>query len=97
MSNASARACRRHVNAVNEAKKLGVPVIAMVDTNANPAGIDYVIPANDDAIKGIKLILDYVVAAIEEGKAVADKKEGTPSAASSAKAIEAKKATEVKK
>lgn len=64
------------VNAVNEAKKLGVPVIAMVDTNANPAGIDYVIPANDDAIKGIKLILDYVVAAIEEGKATADKKEG---------------------
>jgi len=63
------------VNAVNEAKKLGVPVIAMVDTNANPAGIDYVIPANDDAIKSIKLILDYVVAAIEEGKAVADKKE----------------------
>lgn len=63
------------VNAVNEAKKLGVPVIALVDTNANPAGIDYVIPANDDAIKGIKLILDYVVAAIEEGKAVADKKE----------------------
>lgn len=64
------------VNAVNEAKKLGVPVIAMVDTNANPTGIDYVIPANDDAIKGIKLILDYVVAAIEEGKATADKKEG---------------------
>lgn len=63
------------VNAVNEAKKLGVPVIALVDTNANPTGIDYVIPANDDAIKGIKLILDYVVAAIEEGKAVADKKE----------------------
>ena len=64
------------VNAVNEAKKLGVPVIALVDTNANPTGIDYVIPANDDAIKGIKLILDYVVAAIEEGKATADKKEG---------------------
>lgn len=64
------------VNAVNEAKKLGVPVVAMVDTNANPAGIDYVIPANDDAIKGIQLILDYVVAAIDEGKASADKKEG---------------------
>ena len=63
------------VNAVNEAKKLGVPVIALVDTNANPAGIDHVIPANDDAIKGIKLILDYVVAAIEEGKAQAAKKE----------------------
>jgi small subunit ribosomal protein S2 len=64
------------VNAVNEAKKLGVPVVAMVDTNANPSGIDYVIPANDDAIKGIQLILDYVVAAIDEGKATAEKKEG---------------------
>lgn len=63
------------VNAVNEAKKLGVPVAAMVDTNANPANIDYVIPANDDAIKSIKLIVDYVVAAIEEGKALATKKE----------------------
>ena len=62
-------------NAVREAQKLGVPVVAMVDTNANPTGIDYVIPANDDAIKGIKLILDYVVAAIDEGKATSAKKE----------------------
>lgn len=54
-------------NAVREAKKLGVPVIAVVDTNADPALIDYVIPGNDDAIKGIKLILDYVTAAIAEG------------------------------
>lgn len=63
-------------NAVKEARTLGVPVIAMVDTNANPIGIDYVIPANDDAIKGIQLILDYVAAAVEEGKATQDKKEG---------------------
>ncbi len=63
-------------NAVREANKLGVPVIAMVDTNANPAGVDYVIPANDDAIKGIQLILDYVAAAVEEGKNSKDKKEG---------------------
>ncbi|TAH31724.1 30S ribosomal protein S2 [Candidatus Saccharibacteria bacterium] len=63
-------------NAVKEAKALGVPVIAMVDTNANPIGIDYVIPANDDAIKGIQLILDYVAAAVEEGKSSKDKKEG---------------------
>ncbi len=54
-------------NAVREAKKLGVPVIAVVDTNADPGLIDYVIPGNDDAIKGIKLILDYVSAAIAEG------------------------------
>ena len=55
-------------NAVKEAQKLGVPVVAIVDTNADPRGIDYVIPANDDAIKSLKLIIDYVVAAVEEGK-----------------------------
>ncbi|MBM3210287.1 30S ribosomal protein S2 [Candidatus Saccharibacteria bacterium] len=54
-------------NAVREARTLGVPVIGLVDTNANPDGIDYVIPANDDAIKGISLILDYVSAAISDG------------------------------
>lgn len=62
-------------NAVAEAKKLGVPVIAIVDTNANPSLIDYVIPANDDAIKGLSLILDYVAQAIEEGKKVSAVKE----------------------
>ncbi|MBC7746425.1 30S ribosomal protein S2 [Pedobacter sp.] len=56
-------------NAIKEAKKLGVPVIAIVDTNADPTLIDYVIPANDDAIKGIKLVLDYVVKAAQEGVA----------------------------
>lgn len=54
-------------NAVREAKTLGVPVVAIVDTNANPEGIDYVIPANDDAIKGISLILDYFTQAVAEG------------------------------
>ena len=57
------------VNAIREAKTLGIPVVAIVDTNANPDDVDYVIPANDDAIKSLKLIVDYVVAAIEEGKA----------------------------
>ena len=55
-------------NAVREAQKLGIPVVALVDSNANPTGIDYVIPGNDDAIKGLNLILDYVVTAIAEGK-----------------------------
>ena len=54
-------------NGVREAKTLGVPVVGFVDTNANPEGIDYVIPANDDAIKGIQLLLDYVTEAIAEG------------------------------
>ena len=64
------------INAVREAKKLGVPVIAICDTNTNPGLVDYAIPANDDAIKGLQIIVDYVVAAIEEGKATAEKKEG---------------------
>ncbi len=55
--------------AVKEAKRLGVPVIGVVDTNSNPTGIDYPIPANDDALKAIQLLLEYVVAAINEGKA----------------------------
>lgn len=64
------------VNAVREAQKLGIPVVAIVDTNANPTGIDYVIPANDDAIKGLKLILDYAAQAVGEGKSAVEKKEG---------------------
>lgn len=55
-------------NAVREAKTLGSPVVAVVDSNANPDGIDYVIPGNDDAIKGLELILDYFAQAVEEGK-----------------------------
>ena len=54
-------------NAVREAQTLGVPVFAIVDTNVNPTGIDYVIPGNDDAVKGIQLLLDYFTAAVAEG------------------------------
>lgn len=56
-------------NAVREANKLGLPVIAVVDTNADPTMVDYPIPANDDAIKTLQLITDYVQTAIEVGKA----------------------------
>ena len=52
-------------NAIREAKTLNIPVVAIVDTNVNPEGIDYVIPANDDAIKGVKLLLDYAIEACE--------------------------------
>lgn len=62
------------VNAVREARKLGVPVVAIVDTNADPTLIDYPIPANDDAIKTIQLIADYMQLAIETGKAKHQKK-----------------------
>lgn len=57
-------------NAIAEAKTLGVPVVAVVDTNADPSLVDYVIPGNDDAIKGVTLLLDYVSQAIAEGKGV---------------------------
>lgn len=55
------------INAVREAKTLGIPVFAVVDTNVNPSDIDYVIPGNDDAIKGLKLLLDYFTQAVSEG------------------------------
>lgn len=56
-------------NAVKEAKKLNIPVVAIVDTNANPDLIDYVIPANDDALKSLQLIVEYITKAVSEGVA----------------------------
>ena len=57
---------KEHI-AVAEAKRLGIPVFAIVDTNSNPADVDYLIPANDDASKSIDIILDAVCAAMAEG------------------------------
>jgi small subunit ribosomal protein S2 len=54
-------------NAVKEARILGIPVFAMVDTNTDPTGIDFVIPANDDAIKSVQLIAEYFADAIADG------------------------------
>jgi small subunit ribosomal protein S2 len=59
---------RREKNAVEEANKLGIPVVAVVDTNCDPWPIDYIIPANDDAIRAIKLITTKMADAVEEGK-----------------------------
>ncbi len=58
--------CKEHI-AVAEAKRLGIPVFAIVDTNSNPEDIDFVIPANDDASKSIEVILDAICAAMNEG------------------------------
>jgi len=55
-------------NALREAKKLGVPIVALVDTNADPTQVDYPVPCNDDAIKTIKLIGGYLKKSIEAGK-----------------------------
>jgi small subunit ribosomal protein S2 len=54
--------------AVNEARKLGIPIVAMVDTNCDPDLVDYVIPANDDAIRAIDLISDIMAEAVIEGR-----------------------------
>ena len=55
--------------AISEANKLGIPVIAVVDTNGSPAGVDYMIPGNDDAIRAITLYVQGVANAVLEGKA----------------------------
>lgn len=61
-------------NAVAEARKLNIPVIAICDTNADPTGVDYVIPANDDAIATMQLIIDQLVDSIKAGSVVAAKR-----------------------
>ena len=57
--------------AVSEARKLGIPVIGVVDTNNDPHDIDYVIPGNDDAIRAIQLYVQGASAAVLEGRATA--------------------------
>ncbi len=56
-------------NAVREAQKLGLPIVGICDTNSDPTGIDYVIPCNDDAIKGLQLMAGYFGEAVEAGRA----------------------------
>ncbi|MBQ9247419.1 MAG: 30S ribosomal protein S2, partial [Ruminococcus sp.] len=59
---------RKEKIAVAEAKKLGIPIVAIVDTNCDPDDVDYVIPGNDDAIRAVKLISGAMANAIIEGK-----------------------------
>jgi small subunit ribosomal protein S2 len=61
------------INAVREARKLHVPVVALTDTNVDPSLIDYAIPCNDDAAKTINLVMDYVQQAIVAGQNKAKK------------------------
>ena len=91
--------------AVREAKRLGIPVFAMVDTNSDPTTVDFPIPANDDASKSIQLIIDLICKAIEEGlgerkiekEKDADTKDKTPKreVKSAAKRVRTVKAEEV--
>jgi small subunit ribosomal protein S2 len=56
--------------AVTEANKLGIPVVAIVDTNCDPDEVDYVIPGNDDAIRAVSLVTSVIADAVEEGAAL---------------------------
>jgi len=64
---------REHI-AVKEAAKLGIPIVALVDSNCNPDSIDYVVPGNDDALRSIKVIVEAFSTAVEEGLGVAARK-----------------------
>jgi small subunit ribosomal protein S2 len=66
--------------AVQEARKLGIPVVAICDTNCNPDEIDYPIPGNDDAIRAVKLFCSLVADAVLEGKGLLNKQEEKPAA-----------------
>lgn len=65
---------REAKNAIREARKVGVPVVAIVDTNTNPDLVNYPIPANDDALRSIQLITNLVAEAIIEGQKVAEER-----------------------
>lgn len=91
---------RKERNAVLEAKKLGIPVVAIVDTNCDPDDADYIIPGNDDAIRAVKLITSSLADAVLEGKqgeqtedaAPAEEAEDAPEAPEAAEAAEAAEA-----
>ena len=72
---------RKERNAIAEARKLRIPVVAIVDTNCDPDEIDYVIPGNDDAIRAIRLIVATMANAIQEGRQGEANTEAAPEAA----------------
>jgi small subunit ribosomal protein S2 len=67
---------RKEKIAVAEAQRLGIPIVAIVDTNCDPTGIDYPIPGNDDAIRAVRLITARIADAILEGRGALSKEEG---------------------
>src|SRR5947199_4171441 len=75
---------RKEDIAVKEANRLGIPIIAVVDTNCSPEGIDYIIPGNDDALRAVRLFASRIADAVIEGQQVntkgADEEEAEPSA-----------------
>jgi small subunit ribosomal protein S2 len=75
---------RKDYVAVREAQYCGIPVIGLVDTNADPSGIDYVIPTNDDAPKALEVVLNYLAQATLRGQEVARAASPAEDAAASA-------------
>lgn len=65
---------KKELNGILEARKMGVKIVAICDTNSDPTLADYVIPANDDAIKSIQLIVKTIADAVEEGKNLSEKR-----------------------
>jgi len=61
----------REYNAVREARKMGVPIIGLLDTDCDPDTVDIVIPGNDDSLKSVRLLISYLIEAVEEGAASA--------------------------
>jgi len=84
---------REHL-AISEAQRLGIPVIALVDTNSDPTLVNYPIPGNDDASKSIELIVSELASAISEGTAARKKEKQVEEAKNQEKAAEAEVATE---
>jgi len=87
---------KEHI-AVKEAKKLNIPIFALVDTNSNPTDIDHVIPGNDDSTKSITLITKTIAAAIEKGLAERSKKKAAEKEGSSEKETKPEAEAESKK
>ncbi|MBQ6372484.1 MAG: 30S ribosomal protein S2, partial [Oscillospiraceae bacterium] len=88
---------RKEHNAIAEARKLHIPIVAIVDTNCDPDEVDYVIPANDDAIRAIRLIAGCMANAVQEGRQGEDAEvpaEVMAEAVESAEAAEAVEAAE---
>lgn len=81
--------------AVKEARKLGIPVVAVVDTNCDPSEVDYIIPGNDDALRAIRLFASKVADSVVEGaQAMSDKQSAELAAGVTAAEVEAPAATE---
>ncbi len=84
---------KKEKTALKEAQKKKIPIVAVCDTNADPEGIKYVIPANDDAVKSIEMVVSLVAEAVKEGKREFEAKKGAEKPAAPAVEVEENKKT----